>query len=41
MEGVATRVVDACLVAAVSFSLACFAVGVAQGTAFVQFFSGL
>ena len=42
MEGVATtRVVSACLVAAISFYLACFAAHVARDTAFVQFSAGL
>ena len=42
MEGVArTRVVVACLVAAISFCLACFAARVARDTLFIQLFAGL
>ena len=42
MEGVATtRVVSACLVAAISFCLACFAARVARDTPFVNFVAGL
>ena len=42
MVGVATtRAIAACLVAAISFCLACFAACVARDTAFVQFSCGL
>ena len=42
VEGVATtRVVSACLVAAICFCLACFAARVAWDTLSVQFSSGL
>ena len=42
MEGVATtRVVSACLVAAICFCLAFFAAHVAWDAVFVEFFAGL
>ena len=42
VEGVATtRVVSACLVAAICFCLACSAARVARDTLFVQFYAGL
>ena len=42
MEGVATtRAVSACLVAVISFCLACFAARVARDTLSVQFSAGL
>ena len=42
MEGVATtRVVSACLVAAICFCLACSAAHVARDTLFVEFSAGL
>ena len=42
MEGVATtRVVSGCLVAPISFCLACFVAHVAWDTLFVEFSAGL